>query len=207
MHIAIAGNIGSGKTTLTKMLAQYYGWTPRIESVDVNPYLQDYYRSIERWAFNLEVYFLKQRFHDLIEITKSKETIVQDRSIYEGVYVFAANNRAMGHLNERDFDTYMELFEAMLMIVRYPDLMIYLRSSVPHLVEHIQLRGRDYEQTIPIEYLNNLNERYEDFIFNKYKGKKMIIEADELDFEHNPKDFSKILDAVNAELYGLFSKM
>lgn len=207
MHIAIAGNIGSGKTTLTNMLVKHYGWTPKLESVDVNPYLDDYYRSIERWAFNLEVYFLKQRFHDLLDIAQSKETVVQDRSIYEGVYVFAANNRDMGHLSDRDFNTYMELFEAMMMAVKLPDLMIYLRSTVPNLVGHIQKRGRDYEQAIPLEYLTNLNERYEDFILNKYQGKKLIIEAHSLDFEHNPKDFSEIIDKIDAQLFGLFGNL
>lgn len=189
------------------MLVKHYGWTPKLESVDVNPYLDDYYRSIERWAFNLEVYFLKQRFHDLLDIAQSNETIVQDRSIYEGVYVFAANNRDMGHLSDRDFNTYMELFEAMMMAVKLPDLMIYLRLSVPNLVGHIQKRGRDYEQTIPLEYLTNLNERYEDFILNKYQGKKLIIEADTLDFKHNPRDFSEIIDKIDAQLFGLFDNL
>lgn len=207
MHIVIAGNIGSGKTTLTHMLAKHYGWIPKFEPVEKNPYLDDYYQSIERWAFNLEVYFLKQRFHDLLDIAQSNQIVVQDRSIFEGVYVFAANNRAMGHLSERDYETYLELFEAMMTAVAYPDLMVYLRASVPTLVKHIQKRGRDYEQTIPIEYLTNLNERYDHFIFQQYRGNKIIIESDSLDFEHNPKQFSDILDKIDAQLFGLFTRI
>lgn len=205
MHIAVAGNIGSGKTTLTTMLAKQYGWEPRFEAVDYNPYLEDYYKDIPRWSFALEVYFLKQRFKDILDIRRTDHTVIQDRSIFEGVYVFTATNKAMGNMSDRDFDTYMELFEQMMEIVEYPDLMIYLRSELPHLVENIQKRGRDYEQTIPLEYLSNLNERYEDFIFNKYKGRKLVVEVDELDFMHNPKDFAGILDRVDSQLFGLFS--
>lgn len=196
--------MGSGKTTLTNMLAKHYGWTPRFEAVDFNPYLEDYYKDIKRWTFNLEVYFLKQRFKDLLDIAKSEETIIQDRTIYEGVYVFTANNKAMGHLSDRDFDTYMELFEQMTEIVKTPDLMIYLRASVPHLVANIQKRGRAYEQSIPLEYLTNLNQRYEDFIFNKYPGRLLVVDVDTLDFQHNPKDFAGIIDRIDAELFGLF---
>lgn len=206
MHIVVAGNMGSGKTTLTNMLARHYGWTPQFEAVDYNPYLDDYYSDIPRWAFNLEVYFLKQRFRDLLEIAQSDNDIIQDRSIFEGVYVFAANNYAMGNLSDRDFDTYMELFESMMTAVRYPQLMIYLRASVPHLVQNIQKRGRDYEQSIQLEYLTNLNNRYEDFIHNKYKGQVLIVEVDDLDFEHDPKDFSSITDRIDANLYGLFTE-
>lgn len=204
MHIAIAGNIGSGKTTLTNMLAKHYGWTPRFETVDANPYLEDYYKDIARWSFNLEVYFLKQRFRDLLEIRRSEKTIIQDRSIFEGVYVFAANNYAMGNLSEKDFKTYMDLFESMMMMVEWPDLMIYLQASVPHLIENIQKRGRNYEQSMPIEYLKNLNDRYNEFIFEKYKGKVLIIDADRLDFLHNPEAFRGIVDKVDNLLFGLF---
>ncbi|MBQ9670141.1 MAG: deoxynucleoside kinase [Prevotella sp.] len=204
MHIAIAGNIGSGKTTLTRMLSNYYGWVPRYESVDFNPYLDDYYKDIPRWSFAMEVYFLKERFKDLIAISQSKETIVQDRSIFEGVYVFTANNRAMGNLTDRDYDTYMELFSQMLTLVHMPDLMIYLRSSITHLVENIQKRGREYEQTMQIEYLQNLNERYEDFIFKHYKGRVLVLDADTMDFEHNTSDFATIVDKIDALLFGLF---
>lgn len=205
MHIAIAGNIGSGKTTLTKMLAQHYKWEPRFESVDYNPYLEDYYHDIARWSFNLEVYFLKQRFRDLLEIKEAKHTIIQDRSIFEGVYVFTANNKAMGNLSDRDFDTYMELFRSMLYIIDYPDLMIYLRADVAHLVANIQQRGRDYEQTMPLEYLKNLNDRYEDFIFNKYKGKLLVVDVNNLDFKNNPRDFASIVDRIDSQLFGLFA--
>lgn len=205
MHIAIAGNIGSGKTTLTTMLAKHYGWTPRFEAVDYNPYLEDYYKDIKRWSFNLEVYFLKERFKDLLEIAHTQETIIQDRSIYEGVYVFTANNKTMGNLDDRDYETYMELFESLMEQVKLPDLMIYLKASVPHLVKNIQKRGRDYEQTMPIDYLENLNQRYEDFIFKKYKGKLLEVDVEEMDFQHDPKDFAKIIDKIDANLFGLFS--
>ena len=203
MHIGIAGNIGSGKTTLTRMLAGHYGWTPKFESVTHNPYLEDYYKDIERWSYNLETYFLAQRFQDLLEISKSDEVIIQDRTIMEGVYIFVANNKAMGNLSDRDFDTYMHLFRLMMSMVRQPDLLIYLKSSVPHLVSQIQKRGRDYEKSISIEYLNNLNERYDEWI-GSYQGKVLVIEADNLDFENRPEDFALITDRIDAQLYGLF---
>ena len=203
MHIAIAGNIGSGKTTLTKMLAAHYGWTPKFESVTYNPYLEDYYKDIERWSYNLETYFLAQRFQDLVEISKSDSIIIQDRTILEGVHIFVANNKAMGNLSDRDFDTYMQLFNLMMSMVREPDLLIYLKSSVPTLVSQIQKRGRDYEKGISIEYLSNLNDRYDQWIAD-YKGKVLIIEADNLDFEHRPKDFASITDKIDAQLFGLF---
>lgn len=204
MHIAVAGNIGSGKTTLTTMLAKHYGWEARFESVDYNPYLEDYYKDIPRWSFNLEIYFLKQRFRDLLEIAQSEKTIIQDRTIYEGVYVFTANNKAMGNLSDRDFDTYMELFEQMMTIVKYPDLMIYLKAEVPHLVQNIQKRGRDYEQTMPIDYLENLNTRYNEFIYDKYEGPKLIIDVDNMDFQHEQKDFAYIIDQIDQNLFSLF---
>lgn len=204
MHIAIAGNIGSGKTTLTNLLCKHYGWTPRFEAVDYNPYLEDYYKDIKRWCFNLEVFFLKHRFKDILEIANAKETIVQDRSIYEGVHVFTAANYAMGNLEERDYTTYMELFNQMTEMVKYPDLMIYLRSSVPHLVKNIQKRGREYEQGIQIEYLTQINQGYEDFIYNKYKGQVLTIEVDEIDYEHNSSDFATIVDKIDRLLFGLF---
>ena len=204
MYIAVSGNIGSGKSTLTKLLAKHYGWEPRFEAVVGNPYLEDYYRDIHRWSFNLEVYFLKERFRDLIDISHATHTIIQDRSIFEGVYVFMANNKAMGNLSDRDYDTYMELFEQMMTVVRLPDLMIYLRASVPHLVGNIQQRGRDYEQTMKLEYLENLNQRYDDFIQNKYKGRVITVEKDNLDFLHNPRDLAQIIDRIDRTLFGLF---
>ena len=204
MHIAIAGNIGSGKSTLTKLLAKHYGWEPRFEAVENNPYLEDYYRDIHRWSFNMEVYFLKERFRDLITISQADHTIIQDRTIYEGVYVFMENNKAMGHLSDRDYETYLELFEQMMSVVRVPDLMIYLRASVPHLVSNIQKRGRDYEQTIQLEYLQNLNDRYDDFIYHKYPGRVITVEKDNLDFIRQPKDLAQVIDRIDATLFGLF---
>ena len=204
MYIAIAGNIGCGKTTLTNMLAHHYGWEARFEAVTDNPYLEDYYKDIRRWSFALEVFFLKERFRDLLRIAEADHTIIQDRSIFEGVYVFTANNKAMGNLTDRDFDTYMELFEQMMNMVKLPELMIYLRASVPHLVANIQKRGREYEQSIQLEYLQNLNERYEDFIFKHYKGRLLVVDVDELDFEHEPKHFAGIVDKIDHTLFGLF---
>lgn len=189
------------------MLAKHYGWEPRFEAVEHNPYLEDYYSDIHRWSFNLEVYFLKERFRDMLSIAQSEKTIIQDRTIYEGVYVFMANNKAMGNLSDRDYATYMELFEQMTTLLRDPDLMIYLRASVPHLVGNIQQRGRDYEQTMQLEYLQNLNERYEDFIYNRYKGRVMTVEKDDLDFQHCPKDFARIVDRIDSTLFGLFSPL
>ena len=204
MHIVIAGNIGSGKSTLTQMLAKHYGWEPRYETVAENPYLEDYYRDLHRWSFNLEVFFLKERFRDLIDIAHADHTIIQDRSIFEGVYVFMANTKAMGNLSDRDYATFMELFEQMMAVVRVPDLMIYLRASVAHLVGNIQKRGREYEQQIQLDYLENLNRRYDDFIKNKYPGRVITIEKDNLDFQHNPKDFAQIIDRIDRTLFGLF---
>lgn len=205
MHIAVAGNIGAGKTTLTKMLSKYYGWEMRLEPVVVNPYLEDYYKDIKRWSFALETYFLKERFRDVLEIAKADHTIIQDRSIFEGVYVFVENNYRQGNLSETDFTTYMELFELMTRVTKYPDLMIYLRKSVPELVRQIQQRGREYEQTMQLDYLEGLNSRYEDFIFNKYKGEVLVIESDGMDFEHKPEDFRNIVDKIDARLFGLFN--
>ncbi|MBQ4306478.1 MAG: deoxynucleoside kinase [Bacteroidales bacterium] len=204
MHIGIAGNIGSGKTTLTRMLADRYGWIPKYEAVSFNPYLEDYYKDIPRWSFNLEVYFLEQRFKDLMEIAASKDVIIQDRTIFEGVYIFVRNNYDQGNLSTRDFETYMGLFDLMVRMVRLPDLLIYLKCSVPHLVAQIQKRGRGYEQSISLEYLKGLNDRYERFIGQDYKGKVLTIEADDLDFQNLPEDFALITDKVDAELYGLF---
>ena len=204
MHIVIAGNIGSGKRTLTEMLAKHYHWEPKYEQVAFNPYLDDYYKDIERWSFPMEVFFLKERFRDLMQMEKDGKDTIQDRSIYEGVYVFATNNHNQGNLSDRDFETYMELFSHMTNIVKFPDLMIYLRASVPHLVANIQKRGRNCEQAIQLEYLKGLNDLYEDFVYNKYKGKVLAIEVDDIDYQHNPKDFKGITDKIDGLLFGMF---
>ena len=205
MHIGVAGNIGSGKTTLTRMLAEHYGWTPKYEAVTFNPYLEDYYKDIPRWSFNLEVYFLTQRFKDVLEIANSDNVIIQDRTILEGVQIFVANNYEMGNLSDRDYRTYMDLFNLMMSLVKAPDLLIYLKSSIPHLVSQIQKRGRDYEKSISIEYLTGLNDKYENWI-SGYKGQVLTINADNLDFENSPEDFAMITDLSDAQLYGLFSE-
>ncbi len=206
VYIVIAGNIGAGKTTLTKMLARYYGWEPRFESVTFNPYLEDYYSDIKRWSFCLETYFLKERFRDMLTISQATHTIIQDRSIFEGVYVFVTNNYERGDLSERDYKTYMELFGHMKRMMRTPDLMIYLRKSVPCLIAQIQKRGRDCEKTMQIDYLRDLNEHYENFIYNQYEGRVLTIESDALDFENNSEDFRYIVNKIDAQLFGLFSR-
>ncbi len=203
MHIAIAGNIGSGKTTLTKMLAKHYGWQPRFESVEYNPYLEDFYADMSRWSFNLQIYFLNKRFQDVVEIGKSKETIIQDRTIYEDARIFAPNLHEQGNMSDRDFDNYCDLFDLMMSLVKMPDLLIYLRSSIPNLVAQIQKRGREYESSIRIDYLQGLNDKYEKWI-SEYKGKLLIIDADHIKFEGNPADFQSITNRIDAELFGLF---
>ena len=203
MHIAIAGNIGSGKTTLTKMLAKRFGWNPRFEPVDNNPYLADFYVDMERWSFNLQVYFLNKRFKEVVEISKSEDTIIQDRTIFVDACIFAPNLHGMGMMSDRDFANYSDLFDLMISLVDLPDLMIYIRTSVPTLVSHIEKRGRDFEKTIRIDYLTGLNKRYESWI-NDYKGHLIIIDGDNIDFENSPQDFQTITDQIDAELYGLF---
>lgn len=205
MHIAIAGNIGSGKTTLTKMLASHYGWIPKFESVDFNPYLQDFYGDMERWSFNLQIYFLNKRFKDVVDISKTDDVIIQDRTIYEDARIFAPNLRDMGMMSERDFDNYNDLFNLMMSLVGNPDLLIYLRSSIPNLVSQIQKRGREYERGIRIDYLTGLNDKYENWI-KDYDGNLLIIDADHIKFGNNPEDFSKVTDMIDAQLFGLFSK-
>ena len=200
MHIVIAGNIGSGKTTLTQLLARHYGWRARMESVTHNPYLEDYYKDMRRWALNLEVFFLKERFRDLLTINRSKRTIVQDRSIYEGVYIFAANNHDLGNMSDRDFETYMGLFESMMMVAREPDLMCYLRASVPHLVANIQKRGRAYEQDMQLSYLKQLNDRYDRFMTEQYHGRAITIDVDDLDFVNRREDFEYIIGRIDEQL-------
>lgn len=203
MHIAIAGNIGSGKTTLTRMLARRYGWTPRFEPVDNNPYLEDFYNDMSRWAFNLQIYFLNKRFKEVVEINQSKETIVQDRTIFEDARIFAPNLHAQGYMSDRDFQNYSDLFDLMMSLVATPQLMIYIRSSIPTLVRHIEKRGRDFEKSIRIDYLAGLQERYEDWIAS-YKGELLIVDGDKIHFEENPEDFRKVTDMIDAALYGLF---
>lgn len=204
MHIAIAGNIGSGKTTLTKMLAKRYGWTPRFEPVDNNPYLEDFYGDMKRWSFNLQIYFLNKRFREVVEISKSNETIIQDRTIFEDARIFAPNLHGQGYMSDRDFDNYTDLFDLMMSLVKLPDLMIYIRSSIPNLISQIEKRGREYEQSIRIDYLTGLNNRYEEWIKN-YEGNIIIIDGDTCKFGDNPKDFQQVTDMIDAELFGLFS--
>lgn len=203
MHIAIAGNIGSGKTTLTKMLAAHYGWTPKFESVDYNPYLADYYEDMERWSFNLQIYFLNKRFKDVLDISKTDEIIIQDRTIYEDARIFAPNLHSMGLMSTRDFENYSELFDLMMSMVKAPDLLIYLKSSIPNLVAQIQKRGREYEKGIRIDYLTGLNNRYEEWI-EGYKGNLLIVDADNIKFGNRPEDFQKVTDMIDAQLFGLF---
>lgn len=203
MHIAIAGNIGSGKTTLTKMLAAHYGWTPKYESVDYNPYLSDFYDDMERWSFNIQIYFLNKRFKDVVEFTSSDEVIIQDRTIYEDARIFAPNLYDMGLMSSRDFENYSDLFDLMMSLVKAPDLLIYLRSSIPNLVSQIQKRGREYEKSISIDYLTGLNNKYEDWI-KDYKGNLLIVDADNIKFGNSPEDFEKVVNMIDANLYGLF---
>ena len=203
MHIAIAGNIGSGKTTLTKMLAKRYGWTPRYEPVDNNPYLADFYADMKRWSFNLQIYFLNKRFKEVVEISKSKETIIQDRTIFEDARIFAPNLHGQGMMSDRDFQNYTDLFDLMMSLVKLPDLMIYIRSTIPNLVAQIQKRGRDYEQTIQLDYLQGLNNRYEEWIAG-YKGNLIIVDGDKCKFGDDHEAFKQIIDMIDAKLYGLF---
>ena len=203
MHIAIAGNIGSGKTTLTKMLAQRYGWTPRFEPVDNNPYLDDFYKDMNRWAFNLQIYFLNKRFKEVVEIANSPETIIQDRTIFEDARIFAPNLHDQGYMSDRDFQNYSDLFDLMMSLVKLPQLMIYIRSSIPTLVKHIEKRGRSFEKSIRIDYLTGLQARYENWI-KSYKGELIIIDGDKISFEDTPEDFRKVTDMIDASLYGLF---
>lgn len=205
MHIAIAGNIGSGKTTLTKMLAAHYGWTPKFESVDFNPYLSDFYKDMERWSFNLQIYFLNKRFKDVVDISKSDEVVIQDRTIYEDARIFAPNLHDMGLMSTRDFENYSDLFDLMMSLVGYPDLLIYLKSTIPNLISQIQKRGRDYEQSISIEYLTGLNERYDNWIRN-YDGNLLVVDADHIKFGNRPEDFETVTNMIDAQLFGLFPK-
>ena len=204
MHVAVAGNIGAGKTTLTKLLAKHYKWESQLEDVVDNPYLDDFYNQMERWSFNLQVYFLNSRFRQVLQIRKSGKEIIQDRTIYEDAHIFAPNLHAMGLMTNRDFENYRSLFDLMESLVQGPDLLIYLRSSIPNLVEQIHKRGRDYENSISIDYLSRLNERYEAWIHGYDKGKLLIIDVDKLDFVANPEDLGSIINKIDAEIFGLF---
>ncbi|MFH4964540.1 deoxynucleoside kinase [Gaetbulibacter sp. M235] len=204
MHIAIAGNIGAGKTTLTKLLAKHYKWEAQLEDVVDNPYLDDFYNQMERWSFNLQVYFLNSRFRQVLQIRKSGKDIIQDRTIYEDAHIFAPNLHAMGLMTNRDYENYKSLFDLMESLVHGPDVLIYLRSSIPNLVSQIHKRGRDYENSISIDYLSRLNERYEAWIHGYDKGKLLIIDVDHLDFVEKPEDLGTIINTIDAEINGLF---
>jgi len=204
MHIAVAGNIGAGKTTLTGLLAKHFKWEPHYEDVVDNPYLDDFYHQMERWSFNLQIYFLNTRLSQILQFRESGKKIIQDRTIYEDAHIFAPNLHAMGLMANRDYENYKSLFELMESFVGAPDLLIYLRSSIPNLVGHIHKRGRDYENSISIDYLSRLNERYEAWIQNYDKGKLLIIDVDKNNFVDNPEDLGDIINRINAELNGLF---
>ncbi len=204
MHVAVAGNIGAGKTTLTKSLAKHYKWEAQLEDVVDNPYLDDFYNQMERWSFNLQVYFLNSRFRQVNQIQDSGKDIIQDRTIYEDAHIFAPNLHAMGLMTNRDFENYKSLFDLMEGFVKGPDLLIYLRSSIPNLVAQIHKRGRDYENTISIDYLSRLNERYEAWISKYDKGNLLIIDVDNLDFVSNPEDLGDIITKIDAQINGLF---
>ncbi len=204
MHIAVAGNIGAGKTTLTELLSKHYGWTAHYELADENPYLNDFYEDMQRWSFNLQIYFLNTRFSQVLNIINSGKTVIQDRTIYEDAEIFAPNLHSMGLMSTRDFQNYKSLFDLMSKLIKAPDLIIYLRASVPTLVNQIQQRGREYENSIRLDYLKQLNERYEAWV-NRYKGGKiLIINVDKTDFIHNPEDLSSVIDKIDAQIHGLF---
>lgn len=204
MHIAIAGNIGSGKTTLTGLLSKHFNWQAHYEDVDTNPYLGSFYEDMQRWSFNLQIYFLNSRFRQIVDIRKSGKNVIQDRTIYEDAYIFAPNLHDMSLMTSRDFDNYTKLFELMSSFIQPPDLLIYLRADVPTLVRQIQKRGREYEASIRIDYLKSLNDRYDNWISNYNLGKLLIMEVDNLNFTEKPEDLGLMIDRVNAELHGLF---
>ena len=204
MHIAIAGNIGSGKTTLTGLLAKHFEWEPHYEDVDTNPYLNSFYEDMQRWSFNLQIYFLNSRFRQVVDIRKSGKTVIQDRTIYEDAFIFAPNLHLMNLMSTRDFENYRSLFDLMSTFIQPPDLLIYLRASVPTLVSQIQKRGREYESAIRLDYLKNLNEMYENWIEGYKFGKLLIIDADTLKVSENPEDLGAVIENINAQLHGLF---
>lgn len=204
MHVAIAGNIGAGKTTLTQLVAKHYNWKAEYEDVIENPFLEDFYMDMKRWSFNLQIYFLNSRFRQILQIRESNADIIQDRTIYEDAFIFAPNLHAMGLMSNRDFENYSSLFNLMESVTESPDLLIYLRSTVPNLVKQIQKRGREYENSISIDYLNKLNERYEAWVETYDKGNLLIIDVDQLDFVEKPEDFGHILNKIDGEINGLF---
>jgi deoxyadenosine/deoxycytidine kinase len=204
MHVAIAGNIGAGKTTLTKLLAKHYKWEAHFEDVVDNPYLDDFYNKMERWSFNLQIYFLNSRFRQTLQIRASGKNIIQDRTIYEDAYIFAPNLYSMGLMTSRDFENYRSLFDLMESLVKGPDLLIYLKSSIPNLVSQIHKRGREYENSISIDYLSKLNERYEEWVAEYTKGKLLVVDVDNLNFVDKPEDLGSIITKIDAELHGLF---
>ncbi len=204
MHIAIAGNIGSGKTTLTRLLSKHYNWEAKYEEVENNPYLTDFYNDMQRWSFNLQIYFLKERFKGIVDIQRSSNNVIQDRTIYEDARIFAPNLHSMGLMSTRDFDNYNSLFDLMLSLVKGPDLLIYLRSSIPNLVSQIHKRGREYESGIRIDYLSGLNERYEKWISEYKDSKILVVDVDDVKYEDRPEDLSLVIDRIDAQLHGLF---
>ena len=204
MHIAIAGNIGSGKTTLARLLSKHYGWEAHYEKVDDNPYLNDFYEDMQRWSFNLQIYFLNSRFSQILQIKNSNKTVIQDRTIYEDAHIFAPNLHSMGLMSARDFENYFSLFSLMSSLIEPPDLILYLRGSVPTLVNQIQKRGRDYENNIRLDYLKKLNERYESWVESYNQGKLLGINVDNLNFSESKEDLRKVIDKIDAEIHGLF---
>ncbi|MFB6341899.1 deoxynucleoside kinase [Saccharicrinis sp. FJH2] len=204
MHIAVAGNIGAGKTTLTSLLAKHYAWTPHYESVDENPYLDDFYEDMKRWSFNLQVYFLNSRFGQMLKIRETGEDVIQDRTIYEDAHIFAPNLREMGLMTNRDYENYESLFQLMVKLIQPPDLLIYLKASVPTLVNQIQKRGREFEASIRLDYLKSLNERYEEWIKSYNYGKLLIIDVDKTNFAENATELRSVINKIDAELHGLF---
>lgn len=206
MHIAIAGNIGAGKTTLTKLLAKHFKWEAQYEEVLENPYLEDFYNNMDRWSFNLQIYFLNHRFRQILDLRKKGKAVIQDRTIYEDAHIFAPNLHAMGLMTNRDFENYRSLFDLMESVVEGPDLLIYLRSSIPNLVSQIHKRGREYENSISIDYLSRLNERYEAWVHDYNKGNLLIIDVDQINFVDNPEDLGNIITRIDGELHGLFKE-
>jgi deoxyadenosine/deoxycytidine kinase len=205
MHIAVSGNIGSGKTTLTIKLAKHYGWNAELEAVENNPYLADFYEDMKRWSFHLQVYFLNSRFNQIKRIREKGESVIQDRTIYEDAYIFAANLHKSKMISDRDYDNYLNLFNSMINFVKAPDLLVYLKADIPKLVGQIEKRGRHYENSIRIDYLKNLNAHYEEWISNYDKGKLLVVDVNELDFVSHPEDFASIVQRIDREIYGLFA--